>query len=120
MWPCPRCGAGLIVSNPHGPSTWVENCAACGHEGGGTVSFVDDEFADDDRPIFAVWVVDPGPRRPLLFRLYRNILGVSPRQAKALLAAPRVEVARGTRMEIEPRVDEFRAAGATLEVSSIE
>jgi hypothetical protein len=117
MRPCPRCGAESIISNPHGPTTWVENCSACGYESGGTASFVTPEVADDDWPILSVCVVDPGPQRPRLFQLYREILGASPKQAKTLLSTARVEVARGSRMEIEPYIDKFRAVGATLDVS---
>ena len=117
MRSCPRCGAELAISNPHGPTTWVESCHACGHEGGGTVSLAEAEIANDDWPFLTVCVVDPGRQRFRLFQLYREILQVSPHQAKALLAAPRVEVARGSRMEVEPSVDKFRAAGATLEIA---
>ena len=114
---CPRYGAELVISNPLGPTTWIENCSVCNYEGGGTASFVIPEVENDDWPILAVYVVDPGPLRPRLFQLYRDILGASPERAKALLSTARVEVARGSRMEIQPYIDKFRTAGATLEVS---
>lgn len=89
----------------------------CGYEGGGTVSFVIPEIENDNLPILTVCVVGPGPQRARLFQLYREVLGASPKQAKALLAASRVEVARGSRMEVERYIDKFRAVGASLEVS---
>ncbi len=81
------------------------------------MSFVISEIENDDWPILTVCVVDPGPQRPRLFQLYREILGASPKQAKALLAASRVEVARGSRMEVERYINKFREIGAALEVS---
>jgi hypothetical protein len=90
--------------------------------GGGTVSFAVPHGPDppvvenDDQPILIVYVLDPGPSRSRLFRLYRRVFHASPARAKALLLAPRVEVARGTRLEVERLIEEFRLAGAMLEV----
>jgi hypothetical protein len=80
---------------------------------------VQPEVENDDWPILAVYVVDPGPLRSCLFQLYREVLRVSPRHAKALLTASRVEVARGSNMEVERYVDMFQAVGATLEVARL-
>lgn len=113
MHTCPRCGAELVVSHPLGPTMWMEFCADCGYEGGGTASFVHE---NDDLPILIVYVVDPGPQRVRLFSLYRRVLGLSPARAKAFLDTSQVEVARGPRMLVDSCIREFESAGATLQV----
>lgn len=112
---CPRCGESLIISRPHGPSTWVERCPGCGQEGGGTVSIPPPDIADDNGAEFTIDVVDPGPNRSRLFHLYRETLGLSPAEAKKLLALPRVAIAHGPRMGTWQLVQRFQSTGATLD-----
>ena len=115
MYPCPRCGADLVVSHPLGLTMWLESCSACSYEGGGTAYFAP-EIANDDLPVFIVYVVDSGPQRTRLFSLYRRVLGVSPARAKMLLDTTRVEIARGPRIVVESYIREFESAGAALQV----
>jgi hypothetical protein len=67
-------------------------------------------------PILSVRVLDPGPQRNRLFQLYRTTLGVSPQRAKDLLDMKRVEITRGSRMEVEKYIKQFEAAGVILDV----
>jgi hypothetical protein len=98
-----------------GPTMWVERCAKCGYEGGGTVSYAQ-PFEIDDVPILIAYVVNPGQRRSELFQLYRQYLRVTPERAKSLLDEPRVEIGRGRRGRLDERIEEFRNAGATIEL----
>jgi hypothetical protein len=70
----------------------------------------------DDYPILIVYVTDPGRDRSGMFDIYRQLLGVSPAIAKALLSEPRVELARGPRMEIRNSVQMLESAGATVQI----
>ena len=117
MQTCPQCGAELVISHPLGLTTWLEKCSSCEHEGGGT-AYVGPMDEIDNSPEVVVYVIDPGSQRDQLFQLYRQVLGVSPADAKTLLSSTRVEVARGKLALIQPTIQEFETAGATLEVAT--
>lgn len=71
---------------------------------------------NDDWPEYEVYVTDPGFNRARVFTLYRQTLRIPPAEAKRLLTLPRVKVARGPRVLVQRIIDEFRAAGATVEI----
>ena len=72
--------------------------------------------ANDDWPNLIVNIINVGQHRARVFALLREILNVSPAEAKELMNSPRIEVARGPRMEMESVVWQFKAAGAEVEV----
>ena len=113
MYRCPNCGAKLVVE---GLTVWTSTCTSCGYVGGGTAYF-GPQIENDDLPILVVCVVAPGNDRPKIYQLYRSVLRVSPDKAKSLLDASIVEVARGSRMEVETYIKAFEAAGATISVT---
>jgi ribosomal protein L7/L12 len=88
--------------------------------GGGTASFGPQTLGEVDRSIFDVAVIDPGTNRPQILQLYRELLQVSPAEAKSLLGAARVLVATGDRVEIQQSVSRLQAAGATLDIQVVD
>ena len=75
------------------------------------------QTANDDWPIYAVHVTRIGNRRSQVFALFRQVLGINPLEAKALLDSPRTEVARGPRMLVESVALQFKLVGAEVEIT---
>ena len=73
------------------------------------------QIANDDWPILIATMVDSGPNSTAVFVLLRDTLGIPPATAKAHLHSP-IQIARGSRMEIETVIDRFKRAGAVVEV----
>ena len=96
MQPCPRCGAELVVTNPLGPTFWVERCPACGHEGGGTVSFAIPEEPDAERLVSGFFRLSSLAQYPVLRMLLPALASVP---AGEIVGAPRAE---GLRWHVGP------------------
>ena len=75
------------------------------------------QVENDDWPILIATMVDAGPDAASVFMLLRRTLGMPPETAKANLHSP-IQIARGSRMEIETIIDQFKRAGALVDVRS--
>ncbi len=122
--PCPYCQRPLRT-------TEARQCFECGkdwheltdvishavqpHTEKTTAMTLEPAVANDDWPNLIVTITDVGQHRARVIALLREILNVSPAEAKELMNSPRIEVARGPRMEIESVVWRFKAAGAEVE-----
>src|SRR4051812_9540669 len=71
---CPRCGAELDITYPLGLSCWVERCPACGHEGGGTISYVIPEGLDADREVSGFFRLTGLAQYPVLRSLLPSLM----------------------------------------------
>jgi hypothetical protein len=125
--PCPYCGMPLRTDQ-------ARQCFECGmdwHDPGAPLrrsvtrrpdrrrtSVMKGSIACDDWPIYTVHVIKVGHQPAKVFSLLRKTLQVTPATAKAMLSSPRIEVARGPRLLVEPVADQFRSAGAEVEMKS--
>lgn len=122
--PCSRCdAAGHVVyvasATPEGVRFSASfQCGSCG------AAFEADgnEIPDDVRPLFTkehgAWrlvVLGLGPERARAMHGLRERLGLSPADVGALLRRAPVEVASGTRVEVEVLRDALAAAGVLVE-----
>jgi len=77
------------------------------------------QIENDDFPVFVARITAIGPQPKAVFVLFRELLGLSPADAKETLSAVPVEVAQGCRMDIENTVERFQSVGATVVVSQV-
>jgi hypothetical protein len=66
--------------------------------------------------VYIGYVTQVGFNRSRMFGLYRDQFRVSPGESKQMLSQSRVEIARGTKGQIQRTLDKFTEAGATVEV----
>ena len=74
------------------------------------------QIENDDWPILLAIMTDAGQNATTVFSLLRQTLGLSPAAAKSHLQSRPIQIARGSRMEIESIVERFKNAGATVDV----
>ncbi len=72
---------------------------------------------EDGGPSFAVHLTSAGPDRCRVFQLIRQTLGLRAADARPLLDAARVELARGPRSAVEAVAARFASAGATVVIT---
>lgn len=122
--PCPYCGKTLRTKEArqcfecgtdwHDPEFLVRHIVRRDRQ---KIESAQPMIEIDDWPIYVVNVTNVGPQPSKVFILLRRMLQVDPATAKAMLSSARIEVARGERMFVEPIFNQFRSAGAEVEMT---
>ena len=75
---------------------------------------------NDDYPLFQLVVEEVGEQTGKVFTVLRQVMQLSPAEAKRLLTAHHFEVVRGPRMEIESIQEKLERAGAKTQLVAIQ